>query len=253
MQTAGAEKLLELKIDSKAYGTSPGASVEVLRDIALHLTVGSFVSLFGPSGCGKTSILRIAAGLDRDFRGERWIAPSARLGMVFQELRLLAWRTVEDNIRIAMEAAAATGDIGEWLERFDLGPQRRQYAGELSLGQARRVALVRALSIAPNLLLLDEPLVSLDDSIAARLRGELRAVAESGKVGIVLVTHDLDEAVELSDRLLFLGERSARVILEREVSVPRSQRDRRTVSALAEELAALVSQSNWREAQCNSR
>jgi len=253
MQTAGAEKLLELKIDSKAYGTSPGASVEVLRDIALHLTVGSFVSLFGPSGCGKTSILRIAAGLDRDFRGERWIAPSARLGMVFQEPRLLAWRTVEDNIRIAMEAAAATGDIGEWLERFDLGPQRRQYAGELSLGQARRVALVRALSIAPNLLLLDEPLVSLDDSIAARLRGELRAVAESGKVGIVLVTHDLDEAVELSDRLLFLGERSARVILEREVSVPRSQRDRRTVSALAEELAALVSQSNWREAQCNSR
>jgi ABC-type nitrate/sulfonate/bicarbonate transport system ATPase subunit len=253
MPTAGAEKLLELKIDSKAYSSSSGASVEILRDIALHLNVGSFVSLFGPSGCGKTTILRIAAGLDRDFRGERWVVPSARVGMVFQEPRLLAWRTVEDNIRIALEAAATTGDIGDWLERFDLVPQRRQYAGELSLGQARRVALVRALSIAPTLLLLDEPLVSLDESVAARLRGELRAIAESGKIGILLVTHDLDEAVELSDRVLFLGGRPARAVLEREVSVPRSQRDRKTVSALAGELAAQVAQRNWREARCGSR
>jgi len=98
MQTAGAEKLLELEIESKVYGSESGAPVEVLRDTALHLDVGSFVSLFGPSGSGKTSILRIAAGLDGDFRGRRWVAPSVRVGMVFQEPRLLAWRTVEDNI-----------------------------------------------------------------------------------------------------------------------------------------------------------
>jgi ABC-type nitrate/sulfonate/bicarbonate transport system ATPase subunit len=244
MQTDGAEKLLELEIESKVYGSQAGAPVEILRDTALHLEVGSFVSLFGPSGCGKTSILRIAAGLDCDFRGKRWVAPSARIGMVFQEPRLLAWRTVEDNIRIAMEAADVAGDIGEWLERFDLVPNRRQFAGELSLGQARRVAMIRALSIAPNLLLLDEPLVSLDGAVAARIRRELRAIAETGKVGILLVTHDLNEAVELSDRLLFLGERSRRVVLEEEVPIPRNQRDRKTVSALAEELAALVVQRN---------
>jgi NitT/TauT family transport system ATP-binding protein len=244
MQTAGAEKLLELEIESKTYGSHEGAPVEILRDTTLRLAVGSFVSLFGPSGSGKTSILRMAAGLDSDFRGKRWVAASARIGMVFQEPRLLAWRTVEDNIRIAMEAAAVTGDIGEWLERFNLVAQRRQLAGELSLGQARRVAIVRALSIEPNLLLLDEPLVSLDEATAARIRGEFRAIADTGKVGILLVTHDLDEAVELSDRLLFLGERSRRVVFEREVAIPRSLRDSRTVSELAAELAALAAQRN---------
>jgi len=245
MQTVGAEKLLELQIDSKTYGADKGARVEILREIALHLAVGSFVSLFGPSGCGKTSILRIAAGLDQDFLGKRWIAPSARIGMVFQEPRLLAWRTVEDNIRIAMEAASATGDIGEWLERFDLAAQRRQYAGELSLGEARRVAIVRALSIAPDLLLLDEPLVSLDDAVAARVHDELRMVADSGKVGVLLVTHDLTEAVELSDRVLFFGERSARGFFEREILVPRIRRDRGMVFALAGELATLVAHRKW--------
>ncbi|MGH6707548.1 MAG: ABC transporter ATP-binding protein [Bradyrhizobium sp.] len=241
MQTVGAEKLLEIRIDSKAYGSGTDAAVEILRDTALRLDVGSFVSLFGPSGCGKTSILRIAAGLDRDFHGERWIAHSARVGMVFQEPRLFAWRTVEDNIRIAMEAASATGDIGGWLERFDLVAQRRQYAGELSLGQARRVAMVRALSIAPNLLLLDEPLVSLDQTVAALARSELRALADSGKVGILLVTHDLEEAVGLSDRVLFLGERGG--LLEKDISVPRNLRDPSSTSALAQELAAIVAQT----------
>ena len=246
MQTAGAEKLLDLQIESKAFGVGKGAPVEILRDIELHLGVGSFVSLFGPSGCGKTSILRMAAGLDRDFRGSRWISPSARIGMVFQEPQLLAWRTVEDNVRIAMEAAEATGDIGEWLERFDLAAQRRQFAGELSLGQARRVAIVRALSIAPNLLLLDEPLVSLDEAASVRARRELCTIADSGKVGILLVTHDLAEAVELSDRVIFFGERSARVIFEREISVPRIRRDGSMVSALAGELAEVLARRNRR-------
>jgi NitT/TauT family transport system ATP-binding protein len=156
--------------------------------------------------------------------------------MVFQEPRLLPWRTVEDNIRIAMHAASVIGDIGEWLERFDLADQRRQHAGELSLGQARRVAMARAMSINPDLLLLDEPLVSLDDNVAARLRGELRAIADDRKVGIVLATHDLAEAVELSDLLLFLGGKPARTVLEKDLTIPRSHRDRSIVTALVEEI-----------------
>lgn len=238
MQTAGAEKLLELQVTSKTYRSAAGAPIEVLGDFAISLAAGSFTSLVGPSGSGKTTILRIAAGLDRDFRGERRISPSTRVAMVFQEPRLLPWRTVEDNIRIAMEAASASGDIGELLERLDLAAQRRQYAGELSLGQARRVALARAMSIGPDLLLLDEPMVSLDEAVAARLRGELRAIAESGKLTILLVTHAVGEAVELSDRLLFLGGKPARIVLEKELSIPRNLRDRHTVSALVEEIAA---------------
>jgi NitT/TauT family transport system ATP-binding protein len=98
--------------------------------------------------------------------------------------------------------------------------------------------MARAMSIGPDLLLLDEPLVSLDDVVAARLRGELRIIADGGKVGILLATHDLAEAVELSDRLLFLGGKPARVILERRLSIPRIHRDRNTVSALVEEIRA---------------
>jgi len=98
--------------------------------------------------------------------------------------------------------------------------------------------MARAMSVGPDLLLLDEPLVSLDETVAERLRGELRAIAETRKLGILLVTHDLGEAIELSDRLLFLGGKPASVVLERELSMPRSRRDRRTVAALAEEIAA---------------
>jgi len=237
MQAVGAEKLLELRVDSKTYRSATNAQIEVLRDFAFELAAGSFASLIGPSGSGKTTILRIAAGLDNDFRGKRWISPSARLAMVFQDPRLLAWRTVEDNIRIAMDAASVTGDITELLERFDLIEQRLQYAGELSMGQARRVAMVRAMSIGPDLLLLDEPLVSLDEAISARLRAELRTIADSKKVGILLVTHDLAEAIELSDRLLLLGGKPAHIVLEKEMSVPRSRRDRSAVITLAEEFA----------------
>jgi NitT/TauT family transport system ATP-binding protein len=236
MQIAGAEKLLELRVDSKIYGSTGNAPIEVLRDFAIGLPTGSFATLVGPSGCGKTTILRIAAGLDRDFGGERRVRPSARIAMVFQEPRLLPWRTVEDNIRIAMQAASVTGDIGEWLERFDLAGQRRQYAGELSMGQARRVAMARAMSIGPDLLLLDEPLVSLDDTVAARLRAELRTIADGRKVGILLATHDLEEAVELSDRLIFLGGRPARVTLEQQLSMPRGHRDRSTTAAIVEQI-----------------
>jgi ABC-type nitrate/sulfonate/bicarbonate transport system ATPase subunit len=241
MQIAGADKLLELRIDSKIYRSAARASIEVLRDFVFGLAAGAFATLVGPSGCGKTTILRIAAGLDRDFQGERRTNPAARVAMVFQEPRLLPWRTVEDNIRIAMHAAAVTGDIGEWLERFDLAPQRRQYAGELSMGQARRVAMARAMSIHPDLLLLDEPLVSLDDAVAARLRGELRAIADDRNVGILLATHDLEEAVELSDRLVFLGGKPARVILEETLPIPRTHRDRGTVAALVEEIRRKMS------------
>jgi len=94
------------------------------------------------------------------------------------------------------------------------------------------------MSVGPDLLLLDEPLVSLDETVAGRLRGELRTIAETRKLGILLVTHDLSEAIELSDRLLFLGGKPACVVLEKELSMPRSRRDRRTVAALAEEIAA---------------
>jgi ABC-type nitrate/sulfonate/bicarbonate transport system ATPase subunit len=238
MQTAGVANLLELRIDSKVYRSAANVPIDVLGEMALDVAPASFTALTGPSGTGKSTLLRIAAGLDRDFRGTRKLAPSRRIAMVFQEPRLLPWRTVDDNIRIALDAASVSADIGGWLERFDLGACRRQYAGELSLGQARRVAMIRAMAVEPDLLLLDEPLVSLDQAVSIRLRAELRTLAERGKTAMVLVTHDLGEAIELSDRVLFLGGQPARIVQERAVTLPQGRRDRDAVAELVRQFSA---------------
>ena len=147
---------------SAAGGTHAGARRARVR--ARHGEVGALV---GPSGCGKTTLLRIIAGLDRDFEGTCRAARHGRLGMVFQEPRLLPWRTVEQNVRLA----APEGDRCHARRRcsgsLGLTAHRSHFPGELSLGLARRVALARAFAVEPDLLLLDEPFVSLDDALPA--------------------------------------------------------------------------------------
>jgi ABC-type nitrate/sulfonate/bicarbonate transport system ATPase subunit len=120
-RTAGDAAPLELRIDAKSYLSADGTSVTVVRDLKLRLDAGSFGALIGPSGCGKTTILRIAAGLDADFRGELRVPGAGRLGMVFQEPRLLAWRTVEDNIRLALPADQTGVDLSDLVETLGLG------------------------------------------------------------------------------------------------------------------------------------
>jgi ABC-type nitrate/sulfonate/bicarbonate transport system ATPase subunit len=131
--------------------------------------LGNCAALVGPTGCGKITLLRIVAGLDRDFDGIVAIPAHGTLAMVFQEPRLLPWRTVEQNVRLA---APRVTDAGLELLFHTLGLEahRAHYPGELSLGLARRVALARAFAAKPDLLLLDEPFVSLDDALAARLQ-----------------------------------------------------------------------------------
>src|SRR6202012_2757992 len=147
--------------------------IEVIRGLALRLRSGSFGALMGPSGCGKTTLLRIAAGLDSDFAGKRCVPQSQRLGIVFQEPRLLPWRTVEENIRLVVPSAGAPTDLGPLVSTLGLASHMSHYPGELSLGLARRVAIARAFAMRPTLLLLDEPFVSLDEATAIRLRGAL--------------------------------------------------------------------------------
>ncbi len=133
-QLAGDAAPLELRIDAKTHLSADGTPVDVVRGLRLRLDAGSFGALIGPSGCGKTTILRIAAGLDRDFLGELRTPGSGRLGMVFQEPRLLPWRTVEQNIRLALPIQEAATDLTELIETLGLGSHLPRYPGELSLG-----------------------------------------------------------------------------------------------------------------------
>jgi NitT/TauT family transport system ATP-binding protein len=232
----GGPELLEVRVAHKSYRSASGQALEVLRDVALAVSVGQVGVLVGPSGCGKTTMLRIIAGLDPDFAGKVVAPQRGKLAMVFQEPRLLPWRTVEDNVRLVTPDLPEQ-KLGALFETLELKPHRLHYPGELSLGLARRVALARALAVEPELLLLDEPLVSLDAAMAARLRDELAMLVDSRRMTTLLVTHDLDDAVRLADRLFLLSARPAHVLAELRIGTPRAHRDAAEVAAVKAEVA----------------
>ena len=240
-RTAGDAAPLELRIDAKSYRSADGTPVEVVRGLDIRLEAGSFGALIGPSGCGKTTILKIAAGLDADFSGRIRAPGSGPLGIVFQEPRLLPWRTVEQNIRLALpKREAAAADLTELVETLGLNAHLARYPGELSLGLARRAAIARAFVVRPDFLLLDEPFVSLDEAVADRLRHGLTALTTRTRVTTLLVTHDLAEAIQLADRLFFLSDRPARVLLEKSLPPPRGARSRDVIAAIGDEMRALL-------------
>src|SRR5262249_22664412 len=222
-------ELLDVRIVRKAYAAATGQPLEVLRDIAFTLARGELGVLVGPSGCGKTTMLRIIAGSDADYDGKVVAPARGRLAMVFQEPRLLPWRTVEDNVRLVAPSVSESALV-TLFDVLELTQHRLHYPGELSLGLARRVAVARAFAVEPELLLLDEPFVSLDDALASKLRDELSLLVENRTVTTLLVTHDLDEAVRLADRLFLLSPRPAQVLAEVSIGVPR---DRRTATELS--------------------
>lgn len=232
---AGADAL-ELRIDSKTYRSAEGQPIEVIRGLALRLEAGSFGALMGPSGCGKTTLLRIAAGLDSDFQGSRSVPQTQRLAVVFQEPRLLPWRTVEENIRLVLPAAERGADLEPLVAILGLASHMEHYPGGLSLGLARRVAIARALAIRPTLLLLDEPFASLDEATAARLREELAVLTRRERITTLCVTHDPAEAAELADHLFVLSQRPATVVFEKQLSSYGFPRSRADIVSIQDEL-----------------
>ena len=205
--------------------------LEVLRDISFSLRQGEVGALVGPSGCGKTTMLRIIAGLERDYEGTLRRPAEGRLGMVFQEPRLLPWRTVEENVRL-VAPAIEPDELSTLFDVLELGVHRAHYPGELSLGLARRVALARAFAVSPELLLLDEPFVSLDAALASRLRDALATLVHRGAVTTLLVTHDVDEAVGLADRILLLSARPSHILADVPIPIPRGARSADDVAAV---------------------
>ncbi len=220
--------LLQLQNIHKAYD-----GLRVLDDVSLSLAPGEIVSLLGPSGCGKSTLLRIAAGLDQDFSGGLEFNPLLQfgrgtgIGVVFQEPRLMPWLNVAQNVSFADGWIADDTWVQQLLRDVGLSGHADALPKQLSGGQAQRAAIARGLYGKPHVLLLDEPFSAVDAFTRMKLQDLLSELAERYEIAVLLVTHDLDEAFYLSDRVLILGGTPSR--LQRELAVPLTRpRDRRS-------------------------
>jgi ABC-type nitrate/sulfonate/bicarbonate transport system ATPase subunit len=246
---AGASDRLDVNIEHKSYGVASGGRRHVLGKISLELRGGEVAALVGPSGCGKTTLLRIIVGLDREFEGGVHLPAYGRLGVVFQEPRLLPWRTVEENVRlVAPDADEAALDA--LFAPLGIADHRRHYPGELSLGLARRVALARAFAVKPDLLILDEPFVSLDTALAAKMRTELVELVTRQPVTTLLVTHSVDEAIEIADRIVLLSAPPARLLGDVRIQNPRSVRTSEEMVAIRNSIAERIGAADRPGADC---
>ena len=235
MSRAGDINRLEVHIKHKSYRKASGGDLQVLGAVSIAVASGEIAALIGPSGCGKTTLLRIIVGLDSEFEGT--VRPArGRLGVVFQEPRLLPWRTVEENVRLAAPLAS-DAVLDGLFGTLELSAHRRHYPGELSLGLARRAALARAFAVEPELLVLDEPFVSLDVELATRLRAELAELVARRPVTTLLVSHDVDEVIGLADRVFLLSASPARVLADVPIQNPRSARSADEVATIRSELS----------------
>ena len=206
-----------------------GAPLQVLSDITLHIEPGEFVSIVGTSGCGKSTLLRLVVGLEEDYRGEllldgqRIAGTSLDRGIVFQEHRLFPWLTVEDNIGLGLLNAPLTEgqkrmQVREHIELVGLQGFAKAWPHQLSGGMAQRVAIARALVNRPEILLLDEPFGALDAITRAHLQQELLRIWRAEGITTILVTHDVEEAVFLGDKVVVMEPRPGRI--RRIVPVP---------------------------------
>ena len=210
------------------FGGQPTA-VEALRGLTLDVRAGEFLSVVGPSGCGKTTLLRVLAGLLKPTAGTvEWQDDSSarRVSMIRQDGGLFPWLTVLDNAAFALEAQGVGRDerrrqARSWLERFGLGGRERAYPHQISAGMRQRVALARGFLSRPQLLLMDEPFGALDALTRMQLQRELLSLWEEQRVTVVFVTHDVDEAIMLSDRVVALSQHPGAVLSEHKVFLER--------------------------------
>jgi NitT/TauT family transport system ATP-binding protein/sulfonate transport system ATP-binding protein len=233
---------LEIKQLSKQYPVK-GEPMPVLDQVTLTVRPGEFVSIVGASGCGKSTLLRLIIGLEADYQGEllldgqRIAGTSLDRGIVFQEHRLFPWLTVEQNVAIGLlnaagSEAAKKKSIAEHIALVGLTGFESSYPHQLSGGMSQRVAIARALVNRPQVLLLDEPFGALDALTRAHLQQELQRIWQAEGITAILVTHDVEEAVVLGDRVVIMQPRPGRI--KRVVEVPLARpRDRGTAAFAA--------------------
>lgn len=210
------ENLLSIENLCLTYQT-PSGETQALKDFSLNVSRGEFVSLVGPSGCGKTTVLSLVAGLIEPTSGKIELNSGRKtVGYMLQRDQLFPWRTIEDNVLLGLEirrekTAESAAYAVSLLEKYGLKDFISRYPSELSGGMRQRVALIRTLAFRPELLLLDEPFSALDFQTRLAVCDDVYAIIRAEKKTAILVTHDISEAVAMSDRVAVLTPRPARV------------------------------------------
>ncbi len=222
--------IVEIKNLTKVF-ESKDSTVKALENINLEIEEGNFISIIGGSGCGKSTLLRIIGGLETEYEGEVLVdgkmveKPSREKGFIFQDHRLLPWLTVKENIRFSLPDNQKKNDalIKENLEIVGLSEFENAYPGQLSGGMAQRVAIARALANKPRILLLDEPFGALDAITKMNLQEEMLKIWRKEKITMVIVTHDIDEAIYLGSKVVVMTPRPGRIkkIQKVDLGVPR--------------------------------
>ncbi len=231
---------VHIDIQNKTYTTADSRQHIAIENLKLSLPSHKFTCLVGPSGCGKTTLLNIIASLDQQFLGNISIndqQSQAKIGYVFQNPRLLPWRTVRENIELVLTDQHNPENVDSLLKAMKLLNVQDAYPEHLSLGMSRRVSIIRAFAVNPDILLMDEPFVSLDAPTARQVRRFLIELWQLRPHTILFVTHDLREAISLADRLVFLSPAPMSVISEIEVNISRTERDdEETIEAFRQRL-----------------
>ena len=227
------------KLTKKFNSPMDGKEFVVLDGISLNVDEGNFASIVGPSGCGKSTLLNIIAGIETHesheggsvevFHKAGATGATPRIGYVFQNARLLNWLTVEGNIQFALESQQMPKDqwrkqVTKYLEMVGLEGQEKNFPLNLSGGMQQRVAIARALAIEPDILLMDEPFSHLDEITARKMRFDLMEILMRAKPTILFVTHDLGEAVFLSDQIYMMNTKPAKIFKQISIDVPRPRK-----------------------------
>ncbi|MCP3028114.1 ATP-binding cassette domain-containing protein [Halobacillus sp. A5] len=232
---------LEFDQVGKKFKDKENGEFEVFSDINLSIERKEFVSLLGPSGCGKSTLLSMVAGLEKStagaisLEGEKIKKAGPDRGMVFQQASLFPWLNVRDNVTFPLKSTMSKKEAEERADHFlkmvHLSRFKKHYTYELSGGMQQRVAIARALAMDPKLLLMDEPFGALDEQTRHILHDELIKVWEETQKTILFVTHSIQEAIKLSDRIVVMGTRPGRIIADFKVDIPRprSRTDARVV------------------------
>jgi sulfonate transport system ATP-binding protein len=222
---------LQINNVSKTYDVAGRRRIEVLSHANFTVEPGAFVTIVGPSGCGKSTLLRLIIGLDEDYEGDillngkRISGTSLSRGIVFQDHRLLPWLTLEQNIGLALQnSGRSTQDKAETIRKHvhlvGLDGFEQAYPHQLSGGMAQRAAIARGLVNRPEILLLDEPLGALDALTRVRLQEELQRIWRVEGTTMILVTHDVDEAIFLSNSIIVMNSNPGRIVSEITVDLP---------------------------------